>query len=214
MNKDIPKPYLELCGKTILERTIKCFLPLSGLEQVIVATSEEYLEKAQQILSRILPERIDGQSLVGGSERQDSIYNALAKISDVDLVIVHDAVRPFVKLVHIEECCRVASQKGAAVLGIPARNTIKRVDDQQIVLETPPRKYLWQTQTPQVFHRQLILKAYDKAMHDNFTGTDDASLVERLDEKVQMVESDQYNFKITYPLDLKLVQLLIEEQQK
>lgn len=214
MKKDIPKPYLEILGETILERTIRSFLPLSGLEQVLVATSAEYLEKTKQILNHILPERIDGQCLAGGKERQNSIYNALEEVSNVDLVIVHDAVRPFVKSKHIKECCRVASQKGGAVLGIPAKDTIKRVDDQQVVLETPSRKYLWQTQTPQVFRRKLILKAYKKAMEDNFIGTDDASLVERLDEKVQMVEGDQNNFKITYPLDLKLAELLIEEERK
>lgn len=214
MNKDTPKPYLELSGKTILEHTIRCFLPLEGLDQVLVATSEEYLKKGQQILNRILPDHIDGKCLVGGQERQDSIYNALTKISNVDLVIVHDAVRPFVKFEHIEQCCRLASQKEAAVLGIPAKDTIKRVDDQQFVVETPSRKYWWQTQTPQVFRSELILEAYKKARQDNFIGTDDASLVERLDKKVQMVRGDQSNFKITYPLDLKLAQLLIEEEQK
>lgn len=213
MNKDTPKPYLELSGKTILEHTARRFLPLAGLEQVLVATSKDYVEKAQRILNRILPDHIEGQGIIGGNERQNSIYNALEKVSDVDLVIVHDAVRPFVRLKYIEECCQVASLKGAAVLGIPAKDTIKRVDDQQFVVETPSRKYMWQTQTPQIFRRELILKAYNKAKQKKFIGTDDASLVERLDEKVQMVEGDQYNFKITYPLDFKLAQLLIEEEQ-
>lgn len=214
LQRQIPKPYLELSGKTILERTIRCFLPLKGLQQVLVATSKAYLKKSEDILRGILPGNISYRCLVGGKERQDSIYNALDEVSEVDLVVIHDAVRPFVKLNHIETCCRVASESDGAVLGVPAKDTIKRIDERQTILETPSRMFLWQTQTPQVFRRELIVEAYNKAKVDNFKGTDDASLVERLDKKVQMVEGDRFNFKITYPLDLKLAQLLIENNQE
>jgi 2-C-methyl-D-erythritol 4-phosphate cytidylyltransferase len=214
MEKETPKPYLELSGKTILEHTIGRFLPLSGLRQVLVVTSEEYLQNAEQILDNLFPQEIEAVCLVGGKKRQDSIHNALGKVSEVDLVMIHDAVRPFVKFRHIEACCRIASEKGAAVLGVPAKDTIKYIDKQQLIVETPSRKFLWQTQTPQVFRKELILQAYKKARQDNFIGTDDASLVERLDKNVQMVEGDRSNFKITYPLDLDLAQLLIEKEQQ
>lgn len=214
MKKETPKPYLELSGKTILEHTVRRFLPLTGIRQILIATSEEYLNIAEDILNQLLPEEIEARCIVGGKERQDSIYNALGELSEVDLVIIHDAVRPFVKLHHIEACCRIASEKDGAVLGVPAKDTIKRVNEQQIIMETPSRKHLWQTQTPQVFRRELILRAYKKARQDGFTGTDDASLVERLDKEVQMVEGERSNFKITYPLDLELAKLLIEKDQK
>lgn len=214
MKRETPKPYLELCGKTILEHTVRRFLQLTGLRQILIATSEEYLKVTDDILNQVLPDKIKAHCVVGGKERQDSIYNALGEISEVDLVIIHDAVRPFVKLHHIEACCRVASEKDGAVLGVPAKDTIKRVNEQQLIMETPSRKYLWQTQTPQVFQRELILLAYKKARQDNFTGTDDASLVERLDKTVKMVEGDRSNFKITYPLDLELAKLLIEKEEK
>lgn len=214
MGKETPKPYLKLSGNTILEYTISRFLPLSGLQQVLVATSEDYLQTAEEIVDRLVSDDIEGGCLIGGNERQDSIGNALAEVSDVDLVMIHDAVRPFVKLRHIETCCRKASEKGAAVLGVPARDTIKRVDRKQVIVETPSRKFLWQTQTPQIFRKGLILEAYEQAREDNFTGTDDASLVERLGESVHMVQGDQSNFKITYPLDLKLAKLLIEKEQQ
>lgn len=213
MQKETPKPYLQLSGRTILEHTIRRFLPLEGLRQVLVATSEHYLETAESILHNLLPEEILGQCLVGGRERQHSIYNALGELSEVDLVMVHDAVRPFVSVEQIAACCRAASEVGGAVLGVPAKDTIKRVDDQQIIRETPSRDYLWQTQTPQVFRKQLILRAYEKARDDRFTGTDDSSLVERLGAKVKMVEGDRSNFKITYPLDLKLAKLIINNQE-
>lgn len=213
MNRAIPKPYLQLSGRTILEHTLRQFLPLDGLQQVVVATPEDYLETAEDILRKTLPGTINGKCLVGGRERQDSIYKALTQVAEVDLVIVHDAVRPFVKLSHIENCCKAASDIGAAVLGVPANDTIKRVDDRQLIVETPNRKVLWQAQTPQVFRRELILRGYEKARTDNFAGTDDASLVERLDQEVKIVHGDRSNFKITYPLDLELAQLLIKKKK-
>ncbi|WP_445666550.1 2-C-methyl-D-erythritol 4-phosphate cytidylyltransferase [Fodinibius sp. AD559] len=213
MQKNTPKPFLQLGNRTILEQTIRRFLPLDGLQQVLVATSSSFLGKAENILEEVLPPQIKGSSLVGGETRQESIYNALQDIAGSDLVIVHDAVRPFVKLHHIQHCCETAEQYGGAVLGVPAKDTIKRIDDQQEIKETPSRKFLWQTQTPQVFQKDLLLRAYKQAIEDDFVGTDDASLVERLGETVKMVKGDRSNFKITYPLDLELAELLINKDR-
>lgn len=214
MDKETPKPYLKLSGKTILEHTIGRFLPLTGLQQILVATSEDYLQTAERIVDALVSKDMESGCIIGGNERQDSIGNALGKVSEVDLVMIHDAVRPFVRLSHIKACCRKATEKGAAVLGVPAQDTIKRIDKQQNIVDTPSRQFLWQAQTPQVFRKELIMQAYKKASYDNYTGTDDASLVERLGEKVQMVEGDQSNFKITYPLDLELAKLLIEKEKQ
>jgi len=214
MQKDTPKPFLQLGNSTILEQTIRRFLPIQGLDQIVVATSSEYQSVTKDILNRIPADGVKKSCLEGGNSRQESIYNALAQVSNVDLVMVHDAVRPFVRPQHINECCRVATEMGAAVLGIPAKDTIKRVDDEQIVQETPDRKYLWQTQTPQVFQYEILQKAYQSARNDSFLGTDDASLVERLGREVKMVQGDQSNFKITYPLDLQLAELLINTEDK
>lgn len=213
MNKDIPKPFLQLGGCTIIERTIQCFLSLNGLEQVLVPTSGSYLDETKEILNKVLPTNVEGIGLGGGDTRQQSIYKALQKVGDVSLIMVHDAVRPFVKQEHIFNCCQAAEESGGAVLGVPAKDTIKKIDDSQIIRETPSRKYLWQTQTPQVFQKELLMEAYQKANKDNFLGTDDSSLVERIGQTVVMVEGDRTNFKITYPLDLKLAQLLVEKEQ-
>lgn len=213
MQKHTPKPFLQLGSCTILEKTIRRFLSLEGLQQVLVATSESFLEETENILEEVLPPEIKGSCLVGGRTRQESIYNALQEVSAADLVIVHDAVRPFVKLHHVQHCCSAAQQYGGAVLGVPAKDTIKRIDDQQEIKETPSRKYLWQTQTPQVFQRDLLVRAYRQALEDDFVGTDDASLVERLEETVKMVEGDRSNFKITYPLDLEVAELLIKKDK-
>lgn len=214
MQKETPKPFLRLSGKTILEHTIRRFLSLDGLRQVLVATSGEYLETAADILDQVIPDTVMSDCLVGGNKRQDSIYNALLKVAEVDLVLVHDAVRPFVQPDHIEQCCREAADAGGAVLGVPAKDTIKRIDQQRVIQETPSRKFLWQTQTPQVFRKELIIEAYEQAIDEGFTGTDDSSLVERLGHPVRMVKGEQSNFKITYPLDLELAELLIQKQQR
>lgn len=213
MQKEIPKPFLPLGDCTILEQTVRRFVPLSGLQQLVVATSESFLEEAEEILEKVLPRQIQGYCIIGGETRQESISNALQQVSTIDLIMVHDAVRPFVKLLHIQKCCETAEKYGGAVLGVPAKDTIKRINDQLEIKETPSRQYLWQTQTPQVFRKDLLVRAYQKAIDDGFIGTDDSSLVERLDETVKMVEGDRSNFKITYPLDLKLAGLIIQKRK-
>lgn len=213
LGQQVPKPFLKLSGRPILAHTLWQFLPLKGLVQIIVATSEGYLDETRQILETDVPENIKTSAIAGGKERQHSIDKALNELLDVDLVIIHDAVRPFVKLNHIDACCRAASETGAALLGVPAKNTIKEIDNEQFIHRTPERESLWQAQTPQVFKKQLIVEAYRQAMNKNYIGTDDASLVEKLGQKVKMIKGDASNFKITYPVDLKLARLLIEEQE-
>ena len=214
MQKKVPKPYLMLGGQTILERTISQFLPLQGLAQIWVPTSEHYVERAQQILDTLLPDEIIGRVIVGGAERQLSIYKALREVGQVELVLVHDAVRPFVKLKHIKDCCEAALDEGAATLGIPAQDTIKEVDEKSFVQRTPTRSKMRQVQTPQVFSRELLVEAYQRAEKDNFRGTDDASLVEHMGHPVKMVASDRMNLKLTYPLDLELAELIINKNKE
>lgn len=209
MQKKIPKPYIELEGRTLLEWTIRAFLSLRGLRQIILAVSKDQLGLGRQILHAVVPESVTGKVVVGGRERQNSIHRALRSVEEVDLVIVHDAVRPFVKLEHIEACCSAAAEVGAAVLGIPAKDTIKRVDKRQMVVETPERDSLWQAQTPQVFQRSLLVNAYEQAEQKGRMGTDDASLAERMGSDVKMVEGDQQNLKITYPIDVELAKIIL-----
>ena len=211
MQKEVPKPYLELRGISILERTIRRFLELEGLKQVVVVASESYIELTRKKLSSLLPDTIRGDVVPGGGERQHSISNALSRIIAADLVMVHDAVRPFVKKEHIEACCEAAFEAGAAVLGIPATDTIKCVTKDHYVENTPPRTAMWQTQTPQVFQREVLIKAYKQARQDDFLGTDDSSLVERIGQKVKIVEGDQMNMKITYPQDFETAKLMIDQ---
>lgn len=213
MANTVPKPYLKIDGTTILEHTIRQFIDIPGLVQIVIAASKEY---HTDIRSFFLDNRRDVKLTVvdGGSERQHSIYNALSALSeDVDLVAVHDAVRPFIDKETILKCLNRASETGAAITGVPAKDTIKKTDRAVTIIDTPDRSLLWQAQTPQIFKKEILLEAYNKALDDQFTGTDDSSLVERLGCKVTIIEGNRENFKITYPLDMQLAELLIRERK-
>lgn len=207
-----PKPFITIGGQAILEHTISRFIGLDGLVQIIVATAQESIPAVKEIFGRI---NTDAELLVveGAEERQYSIANALQVLhTAAQLVAVHDAVRPFVKPTHILKCCELAQQSGGAVLGVPAKDTIKMADGEGVIISTPARKNLWQAQTPQVFKKELLLQAHEIALADGFFGTDDASLVERIGGKMKMVEGDRENLKITYPVDLKIAELILANE--
>lgn len=209
---EVPKPYIKIAGKTVLEYTLMKFKEVSGLGEVIVSTSGEYLEITEKILAKTYP-GLKCTVVEGGAERQDSIRNALEKISDkTGLIAVHDAVRPFVSKEEIERCIDEASRSGGAVLAIPTKDTIKVARENLEIDETPNRKKLWQAQTPQIFWAALLREAYQYAQAHNFLGSDDSSLVEKIGGKVVLVEGSSKNFKITHPHDLDVARYLIGEE--
>lgn len=210
LGSEIPKPFIEIRGKTILEHTLLKFTAAEGLIQIIVATSGEYISTVEKIFDALTAQSISLKVVEGSRERQLSISNALPHISEeAELVAIHDAVRPFVTVDDIEKCCDVAADFGGAVLGVPAKDTIKMIEGNQVIKSTPDRNHLWQAQTPQVFQKKLIMEAYKSAQQNNYLGTDDASLVERIGGKIKMVEGARENLKITYPIDLKIAELLL-----
>ena len=211
LQADIPKPFIEIAGASIIEHTIQKFLGVKGISHIVISTSAKYLDRAIKILDQTVPQNIKSEVVQGGKERQDSIYNALQMIDSSDLVAVHDAVRPFITTNQIQQCCTIAAQDGGAIIAVPAKDTIKQVNHSHSILGTPDRSHLWQAQTPQIFKREIIKKAYHQAITDNFKGTDDASLAERIGATVKVVEGSRENFKITYPLDLQVANILLTQ---
>ncbi len=141
--------------------------------------------------------------VVGGIERQDSVSNALGQLpADCGWVVIHDGVRPFVSLDLIRRTCELAVVSGAAIAAVPSTDTVKRVENGEVA-ETLPRQSIWLVQTPQVFKRGLILKAYDEARLQGWIGTDDASFVERLGHTVAVAQGERSNIKVTTPEDLE-----------
>jgi 2-C-methyl-D-erythritol 4-phosphate cytidylyltransferase len=182
--------------------------------QIIIPAPKKYISTCEGICSGLEAGVINFEVVEGGSERQYSIWNGLKVLKpEVELVAVHDAARPFVKEEFVSSCFVTADKVGGAVLGIPVKDTIKEVKRDLEIRSTPERSSLWQAQTPQVFKRDLIVEAYESALKEGFLGTDDASLVERIDGRVKMVMGDSENLKITYPVDLKMAEFIAGDMQ-
>ena len=147
---------------------------------------------------------------VGGSERQYSIANGLKLLpDDAQIVLVHDAARPLVTVQTINEVIDAAEQFGGGIAAIPEKNTIKVIDAEGFVRYTPPRAELVSVLTPQGFRREILLQAYDRAAEENFLGTDDSSLVERLGVRVKVVAGGYQNIKITTPEDIRIAETFL-----
>jgi 2-C-methyl-D-erythritol 4-phosphate cytidylyltransferase len=150
--------------------------------------------------------------VAGGAERQDSVYNALRRLPlDCEWVMIHDGVRPFASSRLLKETLETARIDGAAIAAIPSTDTVKRVKG-ELVLETLPREQIWLVQTPQVFRKEIILRAYDEARMRGWTGTDDASFVERMGIPVAVVRGERSNIKVTTPEDLSWAAWLLADR--
>ena len=210
MGSDTPKPYLMLKGKSVLEHTLSCFRDIDSLKQVIVSTSVSYHDQTSEILNRLFDE-VETAVVEGGERRQDSIYNAFQEVSEsIHYVAIHDAVRPFIRAGRITECLNATTGTGAAIIGVPVKDTIKQVDTDHIISHTPDRSALWQAQTPQIFRKDLYNQAYNYAIDHNVEVTDDASLFEAAGMDVRIVEGDRENLKLTYPVDFRIAEMLVD----
>jgi len=204
MKSDIPKQLLELGGTTILERTLTPFVECPEIEGIVVVAAANVVEMMEEALSGVLRRHGSIRVVRGGGKRQDSVWNGLHALpGGTDIVLIHDAVRPFIRKELITKCVKSAAVYGAVTVVRPLTETVKEVSN-GVVTNTLDRSSLRITQTPQAFRTALILEAHRKAREDGFTGTDDCVLVERLGHPVHIVEGDDYNIKITTPADLKI----------
>lgn len=206
------KQYLLLEGKPILVHTLEIFERMAEVESVVLVTGPQDIDRCRSWITEYGLGKIKAV-LPGGAERQHSVYKGLCGL-DTEWVAVHDGVRPFVKPEHILHCWEAAERFGAAVLAVPAKDTIKIVDSEGIIRATPDRKSLWAIHTPQVFRLSELLEAHEQAEKAGFLGTDDAMLVERLGREVHVVEGDYTNVKITTPDDLEWGEFLLKRQKE
>jgi 2-C-methyl-D-erythritol 4-phosphate cytidylyltransferase len=197
LGRRTPKQFLSLGGATILARTLSHFRRHPDVRAVVVAAPAEHLARTRRLVGRA------AEVVAGGATRQESVWLALqAAPADVEIVLVHDAVRPFIDRRLIDAVVASAAAHGAAICALPIAETIKRVRD-GVVETTLERSGLWAVQTPQAFRSALLREAHDKARRDGVTGTDDAMLVERLGHPVRVVPGLAGNVKITTPDDLR-----------
>ncbi|NTV12838.1 MAG: 2-C-methyl-D-erythritol 4-phosphate cytidylyltransferase [Desulfobulbaceae bacterium] len=212
MGAECPKQFLALAGVPVLARTVRLFRQLPEIHTIIVAAPAAHLEATRKMLGQYLP----GEAVtvvVGGPTRQDSVRAGLAALPPaVDLVAVHDGVRPLLTQELARACLAAAAETGAALLAVPVKDTVKHSRDDMSVAATVSRQHLWLAQTPQVARRDLLLSAFAAAERDGFAGTDEASLLERIGCEVRLVLGSERNLKITRPEDLPLAAALLEEQ--
>ena len=206
MGGGVNKNFLELDGEPILIRTLKTFSRIERVKFLIVVVAAHEVETVEKLLhgvEELKPWRVT----VGGSERQYSIANGLKILPDgAEIVLIHDAARPLISARTIDYVIDAAKKFGGAIAAVPSKDTIKFVDAEGFVKSTPPRRELVAVQTPQGFTREILLRAYARATEDNFLGTDDASLVERLGVQIKIVTGSYENIKVTTPEDILIAE--------
>lgn len=192
-------------GKTVIECSVNAFLPLDP-QEIIISASEKLEKEISDKFKHIKNLKITR----GGKTRQDSVFNALKACTNPDFVCIHDAARPLIKIDNIKSCLEKAIEKGAAITAVKATDTIKKVDKNGKIIETPDRDTLWCVQTPQIFEYETILAAHEKLFGKSFS--DDAGMLEFLGFPVYIDEGDYSNIKITTPKDILLAELLINSK--
>lgn len=207
---DVKKPFAQLDGRPVFLRCVELFINRADIAQVILTVNpDDYDVVREKFAANLMLLNI--KLVRGGSERFESVASALAALpDDADYVCVHDAVRPCVLESWIDAVFGEAVKSGAAILAAPLTGTIKRVSAVKVIDETISREGLYEAQTPQVFRRDLLQRAYSERPTD-FHPTDDAQLVERIGHPVAIVETDRRNLKITHPGDLALAAAILKD---
>lgn len=211
MKKDINKQFIKLDNKEIIAYTIDKFYINDEIDDIVVVIKndeEDYFK--ENILEKYNFKNI--KIAYGGEERQDSVYNGIQKLDkNCEVVLVHDGARPFVTEEIINNSIQEAKKHNAVVVGVKVKDTIKVVGEEGNIVDTPNRKYLWSVQTPQVFKYDIITKAYENAYNENYYGTDDAMLVEKIGYDVKMIEGSYDNIKITTQEDLNFGEQILRK---
>ncbi len=219
------KQFTELGGTPILIHTLRKFAAVEAVSEIWIALRENEIEgfslrlesEARDALKDLFKKKVE--LVVGGEHRQQSVENALNSVAAAadDIVLVHDAVRPFVTTEIIQEVIEAAQKYGAAIAGLPAIDTVKQVErtaEGALIKATIPRAGIVMAQTPQGFRYGVIKKAFDEASRDGFLGTDEASLVERSGHAVAVVMGSPRNIKITAPADMELAEFYLKSADR
>lgn len=210
MKKDINKQFIKLKNKEIVAHTIEKFYNSENIDDIVVVIRED----EEEYFNKNIKEKYGFTNIKvahGGNERQDSVFNGIKMLKkECDVVLIHDGARPFVTDDIIKRSINKANEYNAIVVGVKVKDTIKVVSDNGNIVDTPNRSYLWAVQTPQVFKYDIITKAYEDAYNNNYYGTDDAMLVERIGYNVKMIEGSYNNIKITTQEDLEFGEQILK----
>jgi len=208
------KQFLPLAGKPLLAHTLSSFEQASLIDAIIIITTDDGFDRCLKIIDEYRILKAD-KVVIGGAERQDSVYNGLMAASDfekVETVVVHDGARPLIEPLLIDDAIKNLNGYDGVVVGVPAKDTVKLVHD-GVVSQTLKREEVWQIQTPQVFRQDILLQAHEKAKAEAFYGTDDAVLVERSGGKVKVILGSDENIKVTTPVDLVAAEAILKSRE-
>lgn len=208
MGAKVSKQYIKVKGKPILYYTLKRFIECKSIDSITLVLPEDEIEYCKSEVLEKYSLNIDN-IVIGGKERQNSVYNALISMNSTSIVLIHDGARPFVSNRIIEEGISFAKIYGAAAPGITPKDTIKIKDESNFSIETPNREKLVAIQTPQVFNFNTILECHKKIQEDNIIVTDDTMVAELYGNKVYLYDGDYTNIKVTTPEDLILAERLV-----
>lgn len=208
------KILLHLIGKPVISYSLNTFLNDPACKHIILVTQEDEQDLLAAVVKKENKKKHPITIVSGGSERQYSVFNGLKALLDPkNIVMVHDGARPFVSLAQLKLLHRKVQETRAAILGVPVKDTIKRVVD-GIVEETVPRETLWQVQTPQAFYGTDLLAVHVRAQQEHYLGTDDASLIEKYsDLPVSMVLGSYENIKLTTPEDMLIGEAIVKRRR-
>lgn len=209
MGQHIPKQFLELAGKPILMHTIEKFYNTFPQLKIILALPENQFDFWEELCYKYGFTNIPHQIVAGGKTRFDSVKNALALVKENGIVAIHDGVRPLVSTSTLYNCFKQAEQSGAAVPVVDVVDSLRLVSKQDETSKAVSRSCYKSVQTPQCFKTEIILKAYEQDFDETFT--DDASVVEKLGYKIDLVEGNIENIKITSPFDIALAEVLMKQ---
>jgi len=202
----VPKQFLLLKGHPILWYTVRCFNECDEIDGIILVTHRDWLETCHKIAKDF--EKIK-RITIGGSTRQESVWQGIKLIEGADIVLIHDGVRPFVPKYLISQIIKETKKWSAVIPALAAKETIKWVEN-EFIAKTLPREHIFLAQTPQGFKFDLLKEAYLKAVEEDIIATDDASLVERLGKKVKIIPGVNQNIKVTDKSDLKLAEYYLD----
>ncbi len=210
MKTEKNKQYLELGDKPVLAHTIECFHGIPEIVEIIVVAALKEVEYCTNEVTKKYGFKKVKKVISGGSTRQESVYKGLQETSpEVDYVIIHDGARPFIKKELIRDFIQNLSNEAALVMGVPEKNTIKKIKD-SFIINTIPREDVWEIQTPQGFRREIITQAFKEAEGKYHLFTDDSSMVEKINVPVKIFRGDYLNIKITAFEDYKLGEKILE----
>jgi len=211
MGGTVKKPFLQIHGKPIFLHTIERFSQSDMINEIILVVGEAEIQSLREQWQDVLDAFKVKKIVAGGKRRQDSVYNGLCQTgTDVEIVLVHDIVRPLVRKEHIEAVITKVKESHAAILAVPMKATVKDVGDHLRIQRTIPRNNLWMAQTPQGFKRELILKAFNQFKDVDREFTDDAEMVEKAGYPVYIVPGTDENIKITTPEDMRIAEALLK----